>query len=77
MGRVLGLTQYLNESHLVKQGLRFWFTNDEVKIARRSERTGRPLSGSSAVESIDRANCAFVTHFPPIIISSRPDSFRS
>src|SRR6266446_4718547 len=31
MGRVLGLTQYLNESHLVKQGLRFWFTNDEVK----------------------------------------------
>ena len=23
MGRVLGLTQYLNESHLVKQGLRF------------------------------------------------------
>ncbi len=31
MGRVLGLTQYLNESHLAKQGLRFWFTNDEVK----------------------------------------------
>ena len=23
MGRVLGLTQYLNESHLAKQGLRF------------------------------------------------------
>ena len=31
MGRVLGMTQYLNESHLNKQGLRFWFTNDEVK----------------------------------------------
>ena len=31
MGRVLGLTQYLNESHLVKQGLRFWFKNDDVK----------------------------------------------
>src|SRR4051812_26184325 len=31
MGRVLGLTQYLNESHLVKQGLRFWFQNDEVE----------------------------------------------
>src|SRR5262249_60643616 len=31
MGRVLGLTQYLNESHLAKQGLRFWFTNSEVK----------------------------------------------
>ena len=31
MGRVLGMTKYLNESHLVKQGLRFWFTNDDVK----------------------------------------------
>jgi flavin-dependent dehydrogenase len=31
MGRVLGMTKYLNESHLVKQGLRFWFTNDEVE----------------------------------------------
>ncbi len=25
--RVLGLTQHLNEHHLVKQGLRFWFAN--------------------------------------------------
>ncbi len=31
MCRVLGMTQYLNESHLNKQGLRFWFANDEVK----------------------------------------------
>jgi flavin-dependent dehydrogenase len=31
MGRVLGMTKYLNECHLVKQGLRFWFTNDDVK----------------------------------------------
>src|SRR6187431_1085101 len=30
MGHVLGLTQYLNENHLVKQGLRFWFTNKDV-----------------------------------------------
>lgn len=29
--RVLGLTQYLNEQHISKQGLRFWFANDEVK----------------------------------------------
>src|SRR5204863_1962779 len=29
MGRVLGLTQYLNESHLVKQGLRFWSKDDD------------------------------------------------
>jgi len=38
MGRVLGMTQYLNESHLVKQGLRFWFSNEKVKsIAEASE----------------------------------------
>lgn len=30
MMHVLGLTKYLNESHIAKQGLRFWFTNDEV-----------------------------------------------
>lgn len=41
MGRVLGLTQYLNESHLVKQGLRFWFQNQDVKsIAEASELGG-------------------------------------
>src|SRR6266481_9250537 len=27
LSRVLGLTQYLNEAHLVKQGMRFWFSN--------------------------------------------------
>ena len=31
MGRVLGLTQYLNENHLVKQGLRFWFKNEDTQ----------------------------------------------
>src|SRR6516162_2138273 len=28
--RVLGLTQHLNESHLVKQGMRFWFFNSRT-----------------------------------------------
>jgi flavin-dependent dehydrogenase len=28
LGRVLGLTQYLNEAQLVKQGMRFWFANE-------------------------------------------------
>lgn len=42
LGRVLGLTQYLNESHLVKQGLRFYFTNDAVgSLAESSELGGR------------------------------------
>lgn len=40
----LGLMQYLNESHLNKQGLRFWFTNDEAKdLSECSEIGGRYL----------------------------------
>ncbi len=30
LGRVLGLTQHLNEAHLVKQGMRFWFANSQT-----------------------------------------------
>jgi flavin-dependent dehydrogenase len=30
LGRVLGLTQYLNEAHLVKQGMRFWFAKEHT-----------------------------------------------
>ncbi|HSV63758.1 MAG TPA: tryptophan 7-halogenase, partial [Chthoniobacterales bacterium] len=42
MGRVLGLTQYLNENHLVKQGLRFWFANEDVtNLSEASELGGR------------------------------------
>jgi flavin-dependent dehydrogenase len=38
LGRVLGLTKYLNENHLVKQGLRFYFKNDAVaNLAEASE----------------------------------------
>lgn len=31
LGRVLGLAQFLNETQLVKQGMRFWFANDETR----------------------------------------------
>lgn len=31
LSRVLGLTQYLNEAHLIKQGMRFWFYNEHTK----------------------------------------------
>jgi flavin-dependent dehydrogenase len=42
LGRVLGLTKYLNESHILKQGLRFWFTNPKVKnLGDASELGGR------------------------------------
>jgi flavin-dependent dehydrogenase len=42
LGRILGMTQHLNESHLVKQGMRFWFTNNEVtSLDQASELGGR------------------------------------
>lgn len=33
LGRVLGLTSHLNQSHLVKQGMRFWFANRDTATA--------------------------------------------
>src|SRR2546428_9059957 len=30
LGRVLGLTQYLNEAHLVKQGMPLWCCNERT-----------------------------------------------
>lgn len=30
LGRVLGLTEHLNQKHLVKQGMRFWFANERT-----------------------------------------------
>ena len=53
--RVLGLTQYLNESHLVKQGMRFWFYNGRTKdLPDCSEIGGRYLSRVPAFQ-VDRA----------------------
>ncbi|HYG23956.1 MAG TPA: tryptophan 7-halogenase [Verrucomicrobiae bacterium] len=53
--RVLGLTQYLNESHLVKQGMRFWFSNDEAgNLEESSEIGGKYLSRVPAFQ-VDRS----------------------
>src|ERR1700674_1985825 len=42
LGRILGMTQHLNESHLVKQGMRFWFAKNEVaSLDQASELGGR------------------------------------
>lgn len=55
LGRVLGLTQYLNESHLVKQGMRFWFYNERAReLPDCSEIGGRYLSRVPAFQ-VDRA----------------------
>lgn len=55
LGRVLGLTQHLNEAHLVKQGMRFWFFNDRTRsLADCSEIGGRYLSRVPSYQ-VDRA----------------------
>jgi len=55
LGRVLGLTQYLNEAHLVKQGMRFWFCNEQTRSPEQcSEIGGRYLSRVPAFQ-VDRA----------------------
>lgn len=40
LGRVLGLTEHLNQQHLVKQGLRFWFKNDQAQALDHCSETG-------------------------------------
>ena len=53
--RVLGLADHLNDKHYVKQGLRFWFSNDRVKkFDDCSEIGGRFLSRVPAF-MVDRA----------------------
>jgi flavin-dependent dehydrogenase len=55
LSRVLGLNQHLNEAHLVKQGMRFWFFNERTKtLADCSEIGGRYLARVPAFQ-IDRA----------------------
>src|SRR5260221_372911 len=55
LGRVLGLTQHLNESHLVKQGMRFWFYNERTQeLPDCSEVGGRYLARVPAFQ-VDRA----------------------
>lgn len=55
MGRVLGLTQYLNESHLIKQGLRFWFTNNEVTSLDEASEVGGRYQVRLPSYQLDRA----------------------
>src|SRR6266542_981204 len=55
LSRVLGLTQHLNEAHLVKQGMRFWFFNGATRsLADCSEIGGRYLARVPAYQ-VDRA----------------------
>lgn len=55
LSRVLGLTQYLNEAHLVKQGMRFYFANAEANsLGDCSEIGGRYMARVPAYQ-VDRS----------------------
>ncbi len=55
LGRVLGLTQYLNENHLCKQGLRFWFANDKVAAIDEASEIGPRYLARLPSYQVDRA----------------------
>jgi flavin-dependent dehydrogenase len=53
--RVLGLMQHLNEQHLVKQGMRFWFTNDQAKTIEECSEIGGRYTARVPAFQVDRA----------------------
>ncbi|MES2593718.1 MAG: NAD(P)/FAD-dependent oxidoreductase [Verrucomicrobiota bacterium] len=55
MTRVLGLTHYLNENHLMKQGLRFWFQNEEVQGLADASELGPKYLARIASFQLDRS----------------------
>jgi len=55
MGHVLGLTKYLNEHHIAKQGLRFWFANDEVETLAEASELGQKYQVKLPSYQLDRA----------------------
>lgn len=55
MCRVLGMTHYLNENHLVKQGLRFWFQNDDVSSLGEASELGAKYLSRIPSFQLDRA----------------------
>lgn len=55
LGRVLGLTQHLNDQHLVKQGMRFWFANERTKSLEESSEIGPKYNVRLPSWQLDRA----------------------
>ncbi|HEY2083354.1 MAG TPA: tryptophan 7-halogenase [Verrucomicrobiae bacterium] len=53
--RVLRLTKYLNEAHLVKQGMRFWFTNSRAESLEDCSEIGGKYLSRVASFQVDRA----------------------
>ncbi len=55
LGRVLGMTQHLNDKHLVKQGMRFWFSNHDVKAFDEASEIGGRYQARLPSYQIDRS----------------------
>ena len=55
LGRVLGLTDHLNEKHLVKQGMRFWFSNEKTRGLADCSETGPRYNVRFPGYQVDRA----------------------
>lgn len=55
LGRVLGLTEHLVQQHLVKQGMRFWFSNAEAKSLGECSETGPAYNVRLPGYQVDRA----------------------
>lgn len=55
LGRVLGLTQYLNEAHLLKQGMRFWFANPGTQSLEQCSEIGGGYLARVAAYQVDRS----------------------
>lgn len=56
LGHVLGMTQYLNESHISKQGLRFWFANAKVTALDQAAEVGPRYLARLPSYQLDRAS---------------------
>jgi len=55
LGRVLGLTQHLNDQHLVKQGMRFWFANERTDGLGNSSEIGPKYNVRLPAWQLDRS----------------------
>ena len=55
LGRVLGMTDHLNQEHLVKQGMRFWFANARTTTLMDCSETGPAYNVRFPSYQVDRA----------------------
>src|SRR5437763_1689693 len=55
LARVIGLMQYLNEAHLVKQGMRFWFSNERASSLEECSEIGGSYLARVPAFQVDRS----------------------